>query len=444
MAAYRSSTSTNTGAAASASIVVSVPAGIQVHDVLIAAIGHDGGTASTISTPAGWTLLRNTSSTGANLRLAVFWRLADGSESANYTWTFDIARQASATMAAYSGAAPTPPPSNSSSSTTVAGTAQSGTGTNSSYESGFGLQFFALRNTTGSVTQTANASYTKREDTCTTASVFVGLDAQDNVKPLPVTSTSATGNTATIASTGVCIAVFLEDARPAYFPLLADQYFVGSIATSAPNVVANIVQTNVPNVTLLAWITINKEAATVSSIAATGLTWTLVSRANAATGSVELWRAFSAAPLAATTATITFSASIVSANFMIVGFINADFSGSNGSAAIGAVANATFTTAVPTVSLSTTRNNSWVWAVTQSSTTTTTAVAGSAQTIMRTQTDATNTTQSIMWRQTARTAVTGTSVTMNLTAPSTGTGNVLAVEILPAQMYNLGTLGAGS
>jgi hypothetical protein len=48
-----------------------------------------------------------------------------------------------------------------------------------------------------------------------------------------------------------------------------------------------------------------------------------------------------------------------------------------------------------------------------------------------------------MWRQSSRTATTGTTVTMNATAPAAGTGNILAVEVLTQRIYNLSTTGSG-
>lgn len=443
MAAHRASSSANTGATAASSLVVSIPSGMQYHDVMLAAIAHDGGTTSTISTPSGWTLLRNTVSATAGLRITLYWRLVDGTESANYTWNFDTARQASGVITAHSGTAITPPPSNSSGSTTTASTSLAGVGTNSTQETGLGLQFYAARNTTGSITQTPNIAYTKRVDTCTTASVFIGLAAQDTTKGLPIGGTTTTGTTVSTSSTGVGVAVFLEDARPAFLPLNVDEFTVGSASTSSSSIPGSAIVTTTPNQTILAIITINKDAVTVSSLVTTGLTWTLVSRANTNTGSVEIWRTFIATPTTTGTTTITFSAAAVSVNYMFAGFMNADFSGSNGSAAIGAVTSGTFSAAAPSASVTTTRNNSMVWAFAQSSTTATAPTAGSGQTIIRSQTDATNTAQSIMWRQTSRTPQSGTTVTMNLTAPAAGTGNITAIEILPAQIYSLGALGVG-
>ena len=442
-ATYRSSVSTNTGATAAGSITVNVPAGIQVHDVLISMIGHDGGVSSTISTPSGWTVLRTGSSAAAGIRAHMFWRLADGSEPASYTWNFDTTRQASGTIVAYSGASITIPPSNSSASLTAANTALTGSSTTATYETGMALQFFVSRNTIAATTQTAGGSYVKREDTCTTASVFIGLTAQEQARTLPIGATASAGNTCTTASTSVCYSLFIDDARPAFLPLAIDEVTANSISTSGSTITMASLQTNVPNVTLLAFVSINNTTATVSSIASAGLTWVLVSRANAATGCVEVWSAAAITPTSVATSTITFSTSVFSANAIFAGFIGADFSGTNGSAAIGAKTSSTMAGSAPSVSLTTTRNNSWVWAITNS-TTTNTITVGSGQTLERSQVDSTNVAESFMWRQTSYFNIpAGTTVTLNATAPSAATGNILAVEILAAQTHNLSALGSG-
>jgi hypothetical protein len=376
--------------------------------------------------------------------MALFWRLVDGTESSSYNWSFDTARQAAGCILAYSGASITVPPSSNSGSTTTAGTNLAGVGTNSSYETGLALQFYGTRNTTGAGSQTAGGTYIKREDTCTTASVFMGLAAQDATKGLPVGGTASTGNTCTVASTAQGFALFLEDARPAFTGLAADQYSEASITASANILTATSTQANVPNTSFLAWVSINKDVATVSSIATGGLlTWTFVTRVNTNAGCLELWRAFAAQPFTSTNTIVTLSANVTSANCMVLGFIGADFSSGTGSSAIGAVSTGAFSAAAPSISLTTTRNNSWVWAVANSSNTSSTITAGSSQTLTRTQTDSTNATESWMWRQSSRTPTTGTTVTMNATAPSGGTGNILAVEILPHRFGHMSSLGVG-
>jgi hypothetical protein len=188
---------------------------------------------------------------------------------------------------------------------------------------------------------------------------------------------------------------------------------------------------------------INKDTATVSSITGGSLSWTFVSRVNTNAGSCELWRSFAPTPTSQSF-TYNFSATIVSANHIICSITGTDFTGTNGSAAIGNIVTGTTTAAAPSVSLTTTRDNSWVWAaVNEGNTAAGTITAGTSQTILRSQNDVGNTCASFMWRQNAITPTSGTSVTMNCTAPTTGNCNILAVEILPAVRKNLGDLGIG-
>jgi len=72
------------------SLTISVPAGVVNGDVMIANIVASG-TTSTIQAPAGWTLIRRTTSdmtliTVSYLEQAVYYRVAAG-EPANYAWT---------------------------------------------------------------------------------------------------------------------------------------------------------------------------------------------------------------------------------------------------------------------------------------------------------------------------------------------------------------------
>lgn len=440
--AYRSSVSANTGATAASSITVSLPTGIQPHDSLIATITHDANASSTISTPSGWTVLRNTLSTAAGLRLVVFWRLADGTEAANYTWTFDSARQASGSVLAYSGAAITLPPSNAFTSTTTAGPTLVGSSTGGTYETGMALQFYAARNTTGVVTQAPSGTYISREDTCTTAGTFVGLKSLDQSRALPVSATPGTSNTCTVNSTSVCIAVFLEEARPVFNILATDEFSVNSITTSAASMTTTNFQTTIPNTSLIAVIMINRDATTVSSISTSGVTWQFVSRSNAQAGSVELWTAFAPTPLAPSTVTIAFAASVISVNVMVLGLVGVDVSGTNGASAIGAFTASSSTGATFSASVVTTRNNSWVWGALNTASTTA-ITSGASQTNIRSQTDATNIGESRVQRLNNVTSATGTTATINGTLGASANVNILVFEILPRQNNTLGMSGVG-
>jgi hypothetical protein len=237
--------------------------------------------------------------------------------------------------------------------------------------------------------------------------------------------------------------VFLEDARPTFNYLQEDEFVVGSASASASTFTsAASVQTNFPNTLLLLFVTINKDVATVSSISG-GLTWTNVGRANTNNGSCEVWRTFVATPISAQQLTINTSAAVVSINYMMAGFVGVDLTGTNGSGAIGAVATGTSTTAAPTLNLVTTRNNSWVWSAFNAGGITGSPTAGSGQTVLRNVNDTTNTAVGWFSRQNALTATSGTTVTSNATAPTTGSCNIISVEILPALRHHMGVSGVG-
>lgn len=441
---YRSSTSANTAATPASSLTLNIPAGCVANDVLLACIGVAGGTGASITPPSGWTLV-STQAQGTNMLMNVYWYLATGYDASSFAWTFDSARQASGFILDYSGAYGHLPPSSTTTSTATAGSVTVTTAPASSYETGMGIQFFGAFNTTGTTTMTSGGGgYTQRVDTCTTATAFIEVAAQDLAKGLGLGSISTkAANIAGQTATSIAISVFIDDQRANFYGLAEDEFQEGSFTAAVSATNTKTIATNFPNELLLAFICIQKGTTTVSSISGgTGLTWVNVGRANTNAGSVELWRAFSAAPQSFT-ATITYSASTLSGNHMFVGIIGADQSGTNGSGAIGSFVTGTSTTAAPTINLTTTRNNSWVWAATNDPTGTTAPVMGASQTLIRNISDATNTCQSWMQRQNAFTPQTGTTVTMNATAPSTDSCNILAVEILPAIHYNLGITGIG-
>ncbi len=69
------------------SLIVNRPAGTQVGDVMIAAIGVRP-SGATITAPAGWTLIRRTNQAATNsLAQATYWKVVAAGEPANYTWT---------------------------------------------------------------------------------------------------------------------------------------------------------------------------------------------------------------------------------------------------------------------------------------------------------------------------------------------------------------------
>lgn len=89
--------------ASSTTATVSVPTGVQNGDVMLLSVISDG----TLTTPTGWTLLKNTATPGAN-NTYVLRRVA-ASEPASYTLTFTGATVTSLAIDAWSGGDNTTP-----------------------------------------------------------------------------------------------------------------------------------------------------------------------------------------------------------------------------------------------------------------------------------------------------------------------------------------------
>jgi len=443
-ATFRSSSSANTGATPASSLALTMPTGVQANDALIACISVSGGSGASITAPTGWTLIVGTNET-TDILTRTYWRQATGYEAASYTWTFDTTRQAAGVAAAYSGASGFMPRTfttivNSTASTTTA----SGTG-NSTYETGLSIQVFGAYNTTAATTMTASGGYSQRADTCTTATPFIEVAIQDVAKGLPLGGMAANAATISGAATSTSINFMVEDLRTSNV-LVEDDMLVGNKTSSFTSFATGTFPVNYPNELLLLFGSIGKNSATattISSLGGGGLTWVNVGRANTNAGSTEVWRAF--APTPQTFAlTVNMSAATVSFSYLLVGILGADMTGANGSGAIGAFGTAAATGTAPTVSITTTRNNSWVWGAGNDSTSGTNgAVAGTGQTLLRNSKDSTNTCGGWAQRQTLLTSASGTSVTINNTTPAADTCNILAVEILPALRYNLAATGVG-
>ncbi len=100
----------------------------------------------------------------------------------------------------------------------------------------------------------------------------------------------------------------------------------------------------------------------VNSVSGGGLTWALVIRTNVQKGTSEIWRAFAPAALSNMSVSVTLSQKVVS-SITVVSFSGVDSSGTNGSGAIGATGSGNARSGAPTATLTTTRNNSWVFGV---------------------------------------------------------------------------------
>jgi uncharacterized protein (TIGR03437 family) len=205
-----------------------------------------------------------------------------------------------------------------------------------------------------------------------------------------------------------------------------DNFTPSSTASSAS------FSTSSPNELLLAFISTDRSGSTgttVENLAGGGVTWSLVARTNAQGGDAEIWRAFSPTPLSAVSVTATFSQTVVS-SITVMSFIGVDTTGTNGSGAVGATGNGQARSGGPTASLTTTRNNSWVFGVGNDPHTNTARTLGSGQSLVHQFLPSGAT----FWvqMQTAPTPVAGTHVTINDTAPTSDRYNLTIVEVLPS------------
>jgi len=207
-------------------------------------------------------------------------------------------------------------------------------------------------------------------------------------------------------------------------------------STSSSTIVSPAFATTAGDELLLAFISTDGKsgAMTVTSVAGAGLTWSLVKRANAQAGTAEIWRAFAAAPLSNVAITANLAQS-VAASITVMTFTGVDTSGANGSGAIGATAAASAASGAPSASLATTRNNSWVFGVGNDWDNATARTPGSNQTLVH---QYLATTGDTFWvqQQNSPTALSGTTVTINDTAPTTDRYNLAIVEVLPPTSTN--------
>lgn len=168
----------------------------------------------------------------------------------------------------------------------------------------------------------------------------------------------------------------------------------------------------------------------VSGVTGAGLTWQLVRRTNVQLGTAEIWRAFATAPLSGVSVTATLSQA-TSASVVVVSFIGADTSGSNGSGAIGATGSANASAGAPAASLVTTRDNSWVFGVGNDYDNPIPRTLGPDQVMVHQYMPSVGDTYWVQ-RTTSSTPLRGTRVTINDVAPTGDRYNLTIVEVLSA------------
>ena len=98
------SVATGSTSAASSLVTIPVPAGVVANDVMIAQVTVRGGAATTLTAPAGWSLVRRDNDGGGQIADGIYVHIVTAaSEPASYTWNFSAGNDAAGGIAAYSG-----------------------------------------------------------------------------------------------------------------------------------------------------------------------------------------------------------------------------------------------------------------------------------------------------------------------------------------------------
>jgi hypothetical protein len=174
--------------------------------------------------------------------------------------------------------------------------------------------------------------------------------------------------------------------------LSIDQVVSAQGNTNAGSVATATFSTNSANEVLVAFIASAQNqtggVSSISSVTGGGLSWVLAERSNASGGTAEIWRAFAPTALNNVSVTAVPANPNVSSDVVltVASFIGADTTGTNGSGAIGAVVQAS----APSAGLTTTRNNSLVFAVGADAKNPATVTAGINQNILNILTNQVN------------------------------------------------------
>jgi len=217
--------------------------------------------------------------------------------------------------------------------------------------------------------------------------------------------------------------------KPTPPPALAvDKTVTTHQSTASPSISSPALTTTAPKELLLAFVSSHGPSGgtqSFSSVTGGGLTWHLVRRANVQAGTAEIWAASAAAVVSNATVTATRSSGSYVGSITVVALNNADLVGEGASAAASAASGA------PSVTLSTTRDNSWVWGVGNDGDHAIARTVGSGQTKADEYLASTTDTFWVQ-RQNAVTPSAGTAVTLNDTAPTSDHWNLAAVEVVQA------------
>ena len=225
--------------------------------------------------------------------------------------------------------------------------------------------------------------------------------------------------------------------------LIAAQPLVGAIGidttiskdqgTASTTVSTPAFSTTSGNELLLAFISadgVSSPNTTVTQVAGGSLTWVLVERTNVQKGTAEIWRAFAPSALSGVTVTATLSQKVDS-SITVMTFSGVNTSGTNGSGAIGVVGSGNNNPGAPTATLVTKGNGSQVLGVGNDWDNAIRRTPGTGQTVVHQYLAPVGDTYWVQM-QSSPTLLSGTSVTINDTAPTGDRYNLSVVEVLAA------------
>ena len=225
---------------------------------------------------------------------------------------------------------------------------------------------------------------------------------------------------------------FAANSPPPPTSISIDTTVWGDGSTARPTISTTPFSTTSGNELLLAFIAtdyVSGSNTVVTNVTGAGLTWVLVVRTNTAPGTAEIWRAFSPSALNNVAVTAALSQS-VSSSITVMSFRGVNTSGSNGSGAIGAIGRGGGASGAPTATLVTTRNNSLVIGVGNDFDRPIARSLGPGQTLVHQYMPPVGDTYWVQ-RQSSLTPVSGTSVTINDTAPTADKYNLSICEVAP-------------
>lgn len=213
--------------------------------------------------------------------------------------------------------------------------------------------------------------------------------------------------------------------------ITVDAYVSTHQTSTATSITSPPFSTTQPNELVLAYLASDgpnrSGGQRFSSVTGGRLTWTLRQRTNTQAGDAEIWQAVASTALANVTVKATRSSGSYEGSMDVVSYIGASTS------VTGATAGQSAATGAPSVSLTTTAANSWVWAVGDDWANAIARTPGSNQTLLDQYVD--GSTGDTYWTQyeSGQSQPAGTKVVLNDTVPTTDRWDLAAVEIVPAQ-----------